>query len=305
MGPEVFLEKSPELSPRAAIDLFYQSENFNKLSDSSRTNYRYDLDHFGNELGETGTTNIKELALQLVSNHLSNFHKSPETFNRHRASIKKFLEWANDNGLVDSALIDNLPTSQKVEQHEPFDYIDEKEVKKLMGKSVGNLRDLRDLALITVALKTGAKEEEILGLDVEHIKSTPDGRLSITFTNHQGFQKSNFLDGEDAEIVRHLAENQESGPLFCNHAEYSGNTGKRLSRQGFWLIVKDLGGTINRPGHNPLTPRILHNTFVMNFQGNRADELEKHLGISLSGAATLLRRKRLTKQLQTPQIPEP
>src|SRR3990167_1639183 len=281
MGPEVLpAEKSEHLPFENALTAFYASERFLSLKENTRSFYQGDLKGFQKSLTSSGIESISQITPQVIVDYLASLQRSPATLTRYRASTKTFLKWAGAERLVDPSLADRLPKRPKLEMGLPPSYLSDEKATELIEKS---RRNLRNLALVTLALNTGARSSEILDLDVADILF-PNERLLIRFTNKDGKARINYLEGESAEIIKQHAAKQKSGPLFCSTR--GPTTGERLSRQNFHLAIRELGKTINLPY---LNPRILRNTFVRNFEGNPV-QLATELGIGYSNASKSLER---------------
>ncbi|OGD90804.1 hypothetical protein A3D07_00665 [Candidatus Curtissbacteria bacterium RIFCSPHIGHO2_02_FULL_42_15] len=282
MGPEVVsAEKSEFLPLRDTLNAFYNSEKFLSLNESTRSFYQGDLRCFQRSMAGIGAESLNQITPQIVADYLASLQKSPATIARRLNSIKTLLRWAEAEHIADPSLVDQLPKTPRWEKAITPNYLSDKEAAGLVEKARGNLRNL---ALVTIAIQTGAKTSEILDLNVDDIHHS-DHQVSIQFISKNGKSRVNYLDGESAEIIREFAENQKTGPLFLT-GKYN-HSGEKLTRQGFWFIVRELGKTVGRPDINP---RILRNTFIRNFPGSPA-ELSETLGINYDLCCHLLKRR--------------
>ena len=283
MGPETpSPEKSEHLPLGNALNAFYVSEKFLQLKANTQSAYRGDLKRLQRSLSRSGIESVSQITPEAINGYLSSLQRQPNTITRYLFSIKSFLQWATANQLVDPSLKDRLPENPDLKRRSPLSHLSEWEIVELVEKSRGNLRNL---ALVTLALETGARATELLDLNVDDIRSNSPTQISIRFTNGTGKVRNNSLEGESAEIIRRHAAEQGSGSLFCSTKDPS--IGTRISRQNFLFVIQGLGRDIGRPD---LNLRILRNTFVWNFHGDPT-QLTNQLGITYAHARELLMRE--------------
>jgi len=283
MGPEADSKETLRQLPLAdTLAAFYASEKFRSFKKNTQSAYQGDLKGLQESWKRDGIESTSQITPQAVADYLSALQRSPATLTRYQSSITTFLSWAEAERLVSNSLVDRLPKRPKLEMRLSLSYLSDEKTRDLIKKARGNLRNL---GLVTLAVKTGATLSEIINLNVDDIKSLSEERVSIQFTNRKGKKRLNYLEEEAAEIIRQQAAKQKSGPLF--YSEASNNIGERLRRAGLWRIIRELGETIDWPD---LNSGILRSTFVRNFRGNPT-QLSVRLGITDKHAMRLDARK--------------
>ena len=161
---------------------------------------------------------------------------------------------------------DNIQ-SPKVEKRVPS-VLTADEVEKLLSQPKDvDLKGTRDKAMLEVAYATGMRVTEIISLDLEDVhiedgfitcksankqRNIPLGSISIAALNE-------YI--KDARPIMIKDENEKA--LFVNV------NGKRLTRQGFWKIVK----FYKEQAHitKDITPHVLRHSFATHLLQNGAD----------------------------------
>jgi integrase/recombinase XerD len=137
----------------------------------------------------------------------------------------------------------------------------------------------RDLAMVGMLHATGMRASEVVSLDLENF----DVKSSTVFCSglRGEIKRGRILPLPSAvvkEIQRylmmarpHLVRDEDVQALFLNHH------GERLTRQGFWLIIK---GYARQAGILDLTPHVLRHSFatLMLEKGMELRSLQELLG---------------------------
>nr|MBF6592765.1 tyrosine-type recombinase/integrase [Ktedonobacterales bacterium] len=124
----------------------------------------------------------------------------------------------------------------------------------------------RDLAMLHTIYSTGMRVTELVSLDVAHLDlarghvrcvgRNKERTLPLALPAQRALGE--YLDGARRDLVRGADE----GALFLNHH------GQRLTRQGFWLIIK---GHARAAGIANLTPHTLRHSFALDMLGSGMD----------------------------------
>lgn len=298
MGPEIVSsEITQKLSLQESLRAFCESAVFNRLSPKSQMAYRGDLADLLRYFKEIEITSVASINSQNITDYLAAFR--PPTMLRRKAAIKKFFGWATAEQITAQDPTEDLPTLKRESITEPLNHLSDEECQKLLSAAQNKPRDL---ALLTIALKTGALPDELARIKASDVKPVND-HYAIGLRKGKK-RREVILARENSQIISNYLESiNPRGPLFPSRSNRRKPT-ESLSRQGLWLIFKRYGKQIGRPD---LNPRILRQTYVMNFAGTPR-QLAEILGITLEAAYSPIRRRRLTtasQSAQTPQIPEP
>ena len=212
-------------------------QNEKKLSNNTLQSYSRDINQYKDYL-ETNKINYLKVDNEQIKeylNYLQEIGKKTSTISRNLASIRSFYQY-----LIRIKKIRRDPTeniqSPKVAKRVPS-VLTSQEVELLLDQPKDvDLKGTRDKAMLEVAYATGMRVTEIISLNIEDVnveegfvtcravgkqRTIPLGSLSIKALKE-------YI--EEARPIMIRDENEKS--LFVNV------NGKRLTRQGFWKIVK-------------------------------------------------------------------
>jgi integrase/recombinase XerD len=242
------------------------------LSVNTTAAYRTDLEQFCAFLRERGmgdwqaVTHDDMLAFLLF---LRERRYANSTVARRTAAVKSFYAFLTAEGLVPSDPTEQID-SPKVDRYLP---------KALSPHQVDDLLELplreptperlRDKAMLELLYATGMRVSEIVALNLRDLNMEAEcvrcvgkgGReriLPISGSAITGLEE--YLDIARPQLARGNA--QKIDALFLNHR------GKRLTRQGFWLILK---GYAEELGLDDLTPHTLRHSFAAHMISSGAD----------------------------------
>lgn len=238
---------------------------------------------------ETNRTIIISYFLQLQKKgHASS------TISRNLASIRAFYQF-----LVRERYLDKDPTinleSPKLEKRLPK-VLSVKEVDLLLEQpDIKKPLGLRDKAMLELLYATGIRVTELITLDITDVELDMGyikclGKGSKERIVPIGSEAVKFLEQYILTERKKLIKKREEKALFVNHHGY------RLTRQGFWKIIKRYAkrAKINKQ----ITPHTLRHSFATHLLENGADlrsvqELLGHADISTTQIYTHITKKRL------------
>ena len=221
--------------------------------------------------------------------------KSSKTIARHIASIRSFHQF-----LLRDKQCEQDPTvhldSPKPERTLPK-VLSMEEVDAFMELPKGTDEfGIRNQAMLEMMYATGMRVSELINLDIGDVHSTmgfvrcvgkgnKERIIPIGQTALQAIE--NYLSYARPKLV---SKQEKSDALFLNHH------GKRLSRQGFWKILKKLAQEANI--QKELTPHTLRHSFATHLLMNGADlrsvqEMLGHADISTTQIYTHISNTRL------------
>lgn len=239
-----------------------------KLSDNTLQSYRRDIEQYEKYVSDNKINYLKvteETILEYME-YLREENKKESTISRSLASIRSFYQY-----LIRVKKIKKDPTmtieSPKISKRTP-NILTSKEVELLLDQPKDvDLKGTRDKAMLEFAYATGMRVTEMISLDIDDVKldegyvvcrgrsksrNIPLGSMSLKALKE-------YIDDARPYLIRD--ESEEA--LFVNV------NGTRLTRQGFWKIVK----YYKEQAHieKDITPHILRHSFATHLLQNGAD----------------------------------
>ena len=258
--------------------------------------YARDLNQFQAWLLSEGITDLRKVKKESISNYLqymSSKGKSPATITRSTASIRSFYNYLMQAGLVKTNPAKAVP-SAKVERKYP-EILTNKEVELFLEQpKCVDEKGFRDHAMLELLYATGIRVSELIGLNVE------DVNLTVGFIRCTGHGKERIIPLYTA-AVKALREYMESiRPRIIadenERALFVNMNGERMSRQGFWKIIKYYQEKAEI--RKDVTPHMLRHSFAVHLLENGADlrsiqEMLGHADISSTQIYTHVIQKQL------------
>ncbi|MEW6308188.1 MAG: site-specific tyrosine recombinase XerD [Bacillota bacterium] len=226
--------------------------------------------------------------------HLEKQGKATATIARRLAALKSFYQY-----LVRERLLDRDPTanleSPKLQKRLPK-VLTVKEVELLLKQpNPMTPAGLRDRGMLELLYATGIRVSELVALDVTdvnlemgYVRCFGKGAKERIVPLGSIAQRSvhEYLSAGRGRLVRDPGE----GALFVNHH------GRRLTRQGFWKIVKKYAQ--DAKVEKEITPHTLRHSFATHLLENGADlrsvqEMLGHADISTTQIYTHITKGRL------------
>ena len=239
-----------------------------KLSNNTLQSYKRDITQFETYINEENLQYLKvtkdDIKKYLIN--LKNIGKKTSTISRNLASIRSFYQY-----LVRTKKIKEDPTegiqSPKVEKRVPS-VLTSQEVELLLEQPKAvDLKGIRDKAMLEFAYATGMRVTEIINLNIDNL-NLKEGYVSCKNANKQrniplGAISINALKDYIKKARPYLIKSEDEKSLFVNI------NGKRLTRQGFWKIVK----YYKEQAHidKDITPHVLRHSFATHLLQNGAD----------------------------------
>lgn len=239
-----------------------------KLSENTFQSYKRDILQFKEYIDKISIeyTKVEKDCINDYLNELKELGKKPSTTLRHLASIRLFYQY-----LVRNKIIELDPTfdiqSPKIEKRKP-NILSSQEVNLLLEQPQGeDLKSIRDKAMLEIAYATGMRVTEIISLNLQDIDLTN----SCVICKNANKQRIIPLGKLALKALKEytnkarpiLIKNENEEALFVNI------NGKRLTRQGFWKIIK----YYQEQAHitKEITPHVLRHSFATHLLQNGAD----------------------------------
>ncbi len=251
------------------IKLFLQFlQRDKKLSDNTLQSYRRDILQYEKyvENNEINYIKVTEEDIKKYLKELKRIGKKTSTISRSLASIRSFYQF-----LVKTKKVKGDPTanvqSPKIEKRVPSVLTsDEVELLLEQPKDI-DLKGTRDKAMLEFAYATGMKVTEIIDLNIDDI----DFKSGTVTCSNRKKTRTVPLGGLAEKALKEYVE--ETRPILLkddkNKALFVNMNGSRLTRQGFWKIVK----YYKEKAHidKEITPHILRHSFATHLLQNGAD----------------------------------
>lgn len=249
-------------------------------SSNTVASYMRDLHQFASYVSEHLDDGLDQLDRDAINDYLSYLTdngKSPATVSRSLASIKSFYTYCVSEGLMTHNPVYNIQVV-KAEKKLP-QILTGKEVELLLAQPKCNdMKGYRDKAMLELLYATGIRVSELIDLDVNDvsisggfIKCAGNGKMRIIPLYPAAIKALNdYISNIRPQMI---AEPDETS-LFVNIS------GERMSRQGFWKIIKHYQQTAQI--QKDITPHTLRHSFAAHLLENGADlrSIQEMLGHS-------------------------
>ncbi len=282
-------------------DLLEQFTNYirdvRKLSDNTVESYGRDLRQYieyisGKNIHSLKNTNKTTIITYLL--YLQKSGRATSTISRNLASIRAFYQY-----LASERIIDKDPTmdleSPRVEKRIPT-ILSNKEVELLLDQpDCSDAKGTRDKSMLELLYATGIRVSELVSLNIRDI-NIELGYIQCSKNNDK--ERIIPVGTIALDILNKYVENIRPGLLRDKSEEalYVNYKGERLTRQGFWKIIK---GYKNKAKINKaITPHTLRHSFAAHLIENGADlksvqEMLGHSDISTTQIYTQLTKNRI------------
>jgi len=243
-------------------------KNDKKLSDNTLQSYRRDILQYQKylETNNINYTKVNTKDFKEYLQHLQDMNKKSSTVSRNLASIRLFYQFLLRNNKVKVDPTEGIQ-SPKVEKRVPS-ILTSQEVSLLLEQPKNiDLKGIRDKAMLEFAYATGMRVTEIISLNIEDV-NLEEG----TVTCKTGSKQRSIPLGKIS--LKALAEYIESSrPILIKSesekALFVNINGRRLTRQGFWKIVKFYKEQANIT--KEITPHVLRHSFATHLLQNGAE----------------------------------
>jgi len=259
------------------IDAFLQYLTREKsYSQNTVAAYRNDLTQMAAFITAEQAKGIIKSYDELLKSYLLKLREkrySMATTARKVASAKSFFKFMVDSGRMRENPTQNLPSLQ-VSKH-PLNFLSSSEYQKLLAEAtkLSTPEAKRDAVMLELLYATGLRISELVSLNVKNIDLEQNrvhinSKRQVPFDHRLSLILGNFLRNDRLDLL--YDERVEA--LFLNRR------GKRLTRQGFWQIIK---GYASRAGlGGKVTPQTLRHSFARRKlqSGTELRQLQQLLG---------------------------
>ena len=257
--------------------------NVRHKSNNTVESYKRDVTQYITYLNESGIQDATLATRTTILSYLMSLQKKGKansTVSRTLASLRSFYLFMLQNGKVMSNPTSNLEAPH-VEKKMP-QILSGNEVERLLEQpEQSDNKGIRDKAMLELLYATGIRVSELINLDINDIN------LPMSFIRCKGGKKERIIPiGNKAKEALDIYINNARSYMLKSEGEtalFVNCGGQRLSRQGFWKLIKYYR---NKAGiQAEMTPHTLRHSFAAHLLENGADlhsiqEMMGHADIS-------------------------
>lgn len=276
-------------------------KNERKSSANTIQSYKGDISQFIEYLetiGVTDITSVTQANIEAYISHLRSIQRSNSTITRNIASLKSFFKYFTSINVIETnpaLTLERVAVEKKLPQ-----VLTSKEVELLLDQpKCVDLKGYRDKAMLELLYATGIRVSELIDLNMR------DVNLELGFIKCSSGMKERVVPIYKM-AVKSLSDYMETArPLMCPDANqkalFVNFSGQRLTRQGFWKIIKQYAKQIGI--ENKVTPHTLRHSFAVHLIENGADlhsikEMLGHSDISSTQVYAQITKNKLTEVYQ-------
>lgn len=271
-------------------------KNDKRLSSNTLLSYRRDIEQYLTYLSECKITSIQNTNKTTIIAYLVNLRKkgrATSTISRNLASLRSLYQYITKLNYIKKDPTVDLE-SPKVERKLP-QILSTQEVELLLEQpKCEDLKGFRDKAMLELLYATGIRVTELITLSVSDL-NIPMSYIVCNRGNKErvipiGSMAISALNEYINKSRKYLVRNPEEQALFVNI------NGRRLTRQGFWKIIKHYKNQAKIS--KDITPHTLRHSFAAHLLENGADlrsiqEMLGHSNISSTQVYTLLANNKI------------
>ena len=287
------------------IDLFLEYAAVERgLSGNTLSSYSADLanaaEFFAHRAGDSDWTweQLDDAAFTAYMDDLDERGYATTSRARKIASLRACMRFLSEEGITQTNVLANVRAPRGGKTLPKALSIEEMNLLLDSLLSETSPAGLRDRAMIEMMYAAGLRVSELVALDLQHVdisygqvRAMGKGRKERVIPLHDGA-----IESVDAYLVggRHqLANDSTDNALFLNQR------GARLTRQGFWLALRNVGVRAGVTSH--VTPHTLRHSFATHLLRGGASlrhvqELLGHASISTTQVYTHLTSEHRRRQ---------
>lgn len=282
------------------LDLICAYENYlskvKQASANTVSSYLRDIRQFSAWLSVQGDISIVDATQLNISEYLVSLEedgRSNATISRSLASLKNFYAYLITAGFLDKTPVLDIHI-ERGEKKLPR-VLDGREIELLLAQPVCvEPKGFRDKAMLEVMYATGIRVSELIDLNVD------DVNLELQTIKCSGHKKTRVIPLYPAALRALKIYLQDYRELMVSSTQeralFVNVNGNRMSRQGFWKILKHYQMTAHIDAE--ITPHTLRHSFAVHLLENGADlgslqELMGHSDISSTQIYTQMINQKL------------
>ena len=253
---------------RQLKNFFKFLEEEKKLARNTLESYKRDMKQFREYISSCELTyvSVTDKDVEDYMREMTEDGKKPSSISRSLAAIRAFYQYLLKYGKIRSNPVTNVKPP-KIKKEAPS-ILTPNEVELLLAQpKIEDLKGLRDKAMLEFAYATGMKVTEIISLNVEDV----DLKEGYVYCNSHGRNREIPLGKLALKAIEEYIVKARGIliKLDIERALFVNVNGERLTRQGFWKIIKYYKEQANIS--KDITPHILRHSFATHLLQNGAD----------------------------------
>lgn len=245
--------------------------------------YRRDVVHYITYLDNIDTEEITNVTRATVMSYLLSMQNkgcAASSVSRALASLKSFYMFLIKNGNISVNPTESIELP-KPERSIPQTLTEEEIEMLLSAPNTEDFKGIRDKAMLELLYATGVRVSELINLNVSDINIP----MSFIYCRSSRKERPIPIGRSAAEALDEYIKNARPSMIHSSaeNALFVNINGSRLTRQGFWKILKHYGKEAGI--ESEITPHILRHSFALHLVHNGADlesiqELMGHVNIA-------------------------
>ena len=282
------------------LDLIGAYENYltkvRQASANTIASYMRDIRQFAEWLHQSEELDVVDATQVNISHYLTHLEedgRSNATISRSLASLKNFYGYVVSSGFLESTPVTDIRIDRGEKKLPQI--LTGREIELLLAQpACVDAKGFRDKAMLEVMYATGMRVTELISLDIDAVN------LEQGIIKCSGAKKTRSIPLYPAALraLTVYVNNIRTGMLAYpeEKALFVNINGMRMSRQGFWKILKHYQETAHI--EKELTPHTLRHSFAVHLLENGADlgslqELMGHSDISSTQLYTQMVNQKL------------
>ena len=282
------------------LDLIQAYENHlakvKQASDNTISSYMRDIRQFSQWLHQEENLDVIDAKQQNIVKYLAFLEaegRTGATVSRSLASLKNFYAYVVSSGFLEKTPVTDIHVNRGEKKLPQI--LTGREIELLLSQPVCvDAKGYRDKAMLEVMYATGIRVSELIDLDVD------DVNIEQGIIKCSGAKKSRIIPLYPAALKAlsvYLRDIRDGMVLSGNEqALFVNVNGVRMSRQGFWKILKYYQASAHI--EKEITPHTLRHSFAVHLLENGADlgslqELMGHSDISSTQLYTQMVNQKL------------
>ena len=282
------------------LDLIQAYENYlskvKQASANTIASYMRDVRQFAQWLNAEEQLDVIDAQQQNIADYLSHLEeegRTGATVSRSLASLKNFYSYVVSSGFLEATPVTEIRVNRGEKKLPQI--LTGREIELLLAQpACVDAKGYRDKAMLEVMYATGIRVSELINLNIEDVNieqgiiKCADAKKTRIIPLYPAALKA--LAAYIKEVRDSMLADPSEEALFVNIG------GVRMSRQGFWKILKHYQATAHI--EKEITPHTLRHSFAVHLLENGADisslqELMGHSDVSSTQMYTQLISQRL------------